>query len=100
MLTGMLEDAGLADVVVGTADRLQGGQWAAVVAADPLIGSNAGSPHTMALGRLAVMLSRHTTHLSWVTRTDWRDALSASEDADPLAHKVRSVLAEVAGPVA
>src|SRR5699024_5756137 len=75
MLTGMLRDRGLTEVTVGTADRLQGGQWAAVVALDPFYGNPVGSGHSRSLGRLCVMLSRHIAHLTWVTSTDWQQVI-------------------------
>lgn len=70
-LTSMLSSRGLGGVVVGTADRLQGGQWPVVVAVDPLLGGSTASPHALALGRLTVMLSRHTTHLDWISEKRW-----------------------------
>jgi hypothetical protein len=42
-------------VTVGTADSLQGGQWAAVVALDPLTGVEGLAVHAMSTGRLCVM---------------------------------------------
>jgi len=65
---------------VGTADRLQGGQWHAVVALDPFIGYEGLSPHAMSLGRLCVMASRHRTHLTWVHDGRWNTHLSGSTD--------------------
>lgn len=62
----MLGAHALSEVTVGTADRLQGGQWPAVVALDPLVGSQRISDHQVNLGRLCVMLSRHMAHLVWV----------------------------------
>lgn len=62
----LLGASGLAEVTVGTADRLQGGQWPAVIALDPLVGSQRISDHQASLGRLCVMLSRHMAHLVWV----------------------------------
>ena len=59
-------------VTVGTADRLQGGEWDAVVALDPLMGG-AYSQHTASPGRLCVMLSRHSRHLTWVQDQTWRE---------------------------
>lgn len=53
-------------VTVGTADRMQGGQWHAVVALDPLVGHSSVSPHQLNPGRLCVMASRHMTSLTWV----------------------------------
>lgn len=78
MLTGLLRSHGLEKVTVGTADRLQGGQWAAVVALDPFYGSPVGSSHSRSLGRLCVMVSRHMAHLTWVTSHDWREVIEAT----------------------
>lgn len=76
-LTGMLANLGMDEIVVGTADRLQGGEWAAVVALDPMCGGQA-SDHNLSLGRLCVMASRHTTHLSWVHDGSWENQLPTS----------------------
>ena len=76
-----LDAMALRDVVVDTADRLQGGQWAAVVALDPLAGATEATAHAMSLGRLCVMVSRHTTHLTWVHDDGWA-ALLADERID------------------
>lgn len=59
----ILAARGLDGVTVGTADRLQGGEWAAVVALDPIIGHSQLSEHQLNLGRLCVMLSRHRAAL-------------------------------------
>lgn len=67
----LLREAGLERVTVGTADKLQGGQWHAVVALDPLAGSLAISSHSASLGRLCVMASRHSAHLTWVHDGQW-----------------------------
>lgn len=87
-LSAMLRSRGLARVTVGTADRLQGGQWAVVVAVDPFFGSPVGSSHSRSLGRLCVMASRHIVHLTWVTSADWRDVVAATdmEDEEAQAH--------------
>ncbi|MGC0250449.1 AAA family ATPase [Pseudactinotalea sp. Z1748] len=77
-LSALLRARGLAKVTVGTADRLQGGQWAVVVAVDPFFGSPVGSSHSRSLGRLCVMASRHITHLTWVTSNDWRQVITAT----------------------
>lgn len=60
-------------VYVGTADRAQGGQWKVVLALDPMIGHVKAGGHQLALGRLCVMLSRHTHHLSWIHESDWNE---------------------------
>lgn len=70
-------------VTVGTADRLQGGQWHAVVAVDPLASAATVSDHHLSLGRLCVMASRHMTHLTWVHGSDWHDLIDAQGVADP-----------------
>lgn len=69
-IKGMLSSLHMDEVDVGTADRLQGGEWAAVVALDPMCGGQAAE-HNLSLGRLCVMASRHTTHLSWVHDGAW-----------------------------
>lgn len=95
-LSGLLTAQGLGDVTVGTADRLQGAQYAAVVALDPFFGAPTGSAHSRSLGRLCVMASRHFAHLTWVTSPDWRDVIAATDmdKAETRAHlRVRAALA-------
>lgn len=67
-------------ITVGTADRLQGGQWHAVVAVDSTL-SGAESEHALSSGRLCVMASRHMTHLTWVYDSAWEDVLEQAADA-------------------
>lgn len=69
-------------ITVGTADRLQGGQWHAVVAVDPLASASTVSDHHLSLGRLCVMASRHMSHLTWVHGPDWRSLIDAQEVED------------------
>lgn len=71
--------AGFDGLTVGTADSLQGGQWPVVIAVDPLLGRQRLSNHHLDPGRMCVMLSRHSAHLTWVRRPDWVSALDASE---------------------
>jgi hypothetical protein len=66
-------------VTVGTADSLQGGQWAAVVALDPLKGTDGLPAHAASAGRPCVMSSRHYAHLTWVHDGAWRER----RDFDP-----------------
>ncbi len=73
ILSGMLQQRSLADVTIGTADRLQGGEWPIVIALDPFVGSQSDSEHNTSIGRLCVMASRHTTHLSWIHDGSWTD---------------------------
>jgi hypothetical protein len=80
----------LAGITIGTADRLQGGQWQAVVALDPLVGPVTLSDHQLSLGRLCVMLSRHMTHLTWIH--DGRAVARLQEAAE--SGDVRSALGE------
>lgn len=82
-------------VTVGTADSLQGGQWPSVVALDPMVGRNTSTDHSMSLGRLCVMISRHIAHLTWVTATtDVESTLASVEDieAADLHSSVRATL--------
>lgn len=88
ILTGMLRQRGLVDVTVGTADRLQGGQWAIVVAIDPFVGASGDSEYNASVGRLCVMASRHTTHLSWVHDDSW---VAMSRGNTSVARKNRAV---------
>lgn len=73
-------------VTVGTADSLQGGQWHAVVALDPLVGHDTLTDFHLSQGRLCVMASRHMTSLTWVHDGTALDRLSALEDAPTNAH--------------
>jgi len=72
---------GAEDITVGTADKLQGGQWHAVVAVDPTL-AGAESEHALASGRLCVMASRHMTHLTWVYDDRWAAVLAGAPDAE------------------
>lgn len=56
--------ADLPDVLVGTANQLQGLERPAVVALHPLAGYRDASAFTADTGRACVMLSRHRAHLS------------------------------------
>lgn len=76
----MLRSAGFPNVTVGTADRMQGGQWHAVVALDPMVGHAEATSHQLAPGRLCVMASRHLTHLLWVHDGGWEAALRVVAD--------------------
>lgn len=77
-----LAEMGLDRVTVGTADKLQGAQWHAVVALDALAGAQGVDTHSASVGRLCVMASRHRTHLTWLHDGRWRDLLAACEDPD------------------
>lgn len=92
----LLERGGGAELItVGTADKLQGGQWHAVVAVDPTL-AGAESEHALASGRLCVMASRHMTHLTWVYDDGWPAVLAAApdtQDAQRAAEVRRGLLA-------
>jgi hypothetical protein len=88
---GQLHAIGVEGVEVGTADRLQGGEWHAVVALDPFIGHEGLSPHTLSPGRLCVMASRHATHLSWMHDGKWALAIAEADMPERLAKQSLSV---------
>lgn len=85
-ITAILRSLKADGIHVGTADKMQGGQWHAVVAMDPFIGYTAAGSHQLSPGRLCVMASRHMTHLSWVHDGDWESALM---DPDIDQHEAR-----------
>ncbi len=76
-------------ITVGTADRLQGGQWHAVIALDPLASASTVSEHHLARGRLCVMASRHMTHLTWAYSRDWQNLIEAHEDVEDAATMIQ-----------
>lgn len=78
-LTGMMAMLGVEGVTVGTADKLQGGEWAAVVALDACAGNDEPNDYLTSLGRLCVMASRHRTHLTWCFADGWRELLAAAD---------------------
>lgn len=83
-ISGFLSSAGhFPGITVGTADRLQGGQWHAVVALDPLAAAATVSEHHLSAGRLCVMASRQMSHLTWVHDGKWDARISAFETDEP-----------------
>ncbi len=82
-VAALLGSMGMDGITVGTADSLQGGQWHAVVALDPLVGHTSLSEHQLAEGRLCVMASRHMSSLVWVTVPDWERRLTAYTEESP-----------------
>jgi hypothetical protein len=88
IVTGMSRSLGH-DFVIGTADRLQGGEWPVVIALDPMYGSNGETEHNQSIGRLCVMVSRHTSHLSWVHDDSWVEATAGNDRIDRINRKVR-----------
>ena len=93
IVSGMLASLDMDEITVGTADRLQGGEWAAVVALDPTAGGGAAE-HNLSLGRLCVMASRHTTHLTWVHDGSWNGTMPkvGGSKTTQLNRKVREAL--------
>lgn len=75
-IAAMLNTLRADGITVGTADKMQGGQWPAVVALDPFIGYTSAGAHQLSTGRLCVMASRHTAHLTWVHDGGWVEALN------------------------
>ena len=67
------------DVLVGTANTLQGLERAAVVVLHPLAGYRTVEPFALDAGRACVMLSRHRAHATVVTDTATPAVLAAGE---------------------
>lgn len=91
MLAARAEGAG---IVVGTADLLQGAEYDCVVAIDPLAGAATATGHAVALGRLCVMLSRHRTHLTFVTASQVARLLDRETEWGTVGMEVRERLAK------
>lgn len=90
-INGALDELGFSEILVGTANSLQGGEWPVVVAVDPLLCGDV-SAHATDPGRLCVMASRHSSHLSWFHDGTWEQAL---KDSDKLTDKVANKLLDV-----
>lgn len=75
--------ADLPDVLVGTANQLQGLERPAVVALHPLAGYRDASAFNADTGRACVMLSRHRAHLTVVTDPATPDVLAATDPTTP-----------------
>lgn len=76
--------ADLPDVLVGTANQLQGMERSAAVVLHPLAGYRDPNAFGTDLGRACVMLSRHRAHLTVVTDTATPNVLTGP-DLDPAA---------------
>ena len=104
IVTGLLAERGLVgcpkagEITVGTADSLQGGQWPLVVALDPAAAVGADNDHAMSLGRLGVMISRHTTALSWIFDHSWESVFEGDSNATVRGTAVRRALCGKARP--
>lgn len=73
----------LPDVLVGTANQLQGLERPAVVALHPVAGYRDASAFTADTGRACVMLSRHRAHLTIITDTNTTTVLHEADPAIP-----------------
>lgn len=80
IIKGHLAGMGFPEITVGTADKMQGGQWEAVIALDPLAGASAVETHSASLGRLCVIASRHKAHLTFIHDGRWRQLLETALD--------------------
>jgi hypothetical protein len=100
-VTAMLRRHGplIAGITVGTADRLQGGQWHAVVALDPLAGSNQVDDFRTGPGRLCVMVSRHSAVLVFMHDGMWEESLTAGIADPEAAEKGLAVRRALCAPV-
>jgi hypothetical protein len=79
-----LDAVGLSDVVVDTANRLQGRQFEVVVAWHPLSGRRDASSFHLEAGRLCVLASRHRQACIVVTRGGLHDQLAAYPAGEPV----------------
>ena len=89
---GLLVERQLPEVIVSTADRIQGAEHPIIVALDPLVGASGTNDHALSNGRLCVMVSRHTTHLSWFHNATWRKALAGRSITAVRGRAVREAL--------
>jgi hypothetical protein len=85
--------AGYPDVLVGTADALQGLERPAVVAVHPLAGKRIADEFSTKPGRACVMLSRHRAHLSLLVDEQTDAVLAAGEGLDVA--QAQAVLADM-----
>lgn len=83
--------ADMPDVLVGTANALQGLERPAVVALHPMAGYRSAESFALNAGRMCVTLSRHRAHLSILTDPATMGLLAASDD--PQAEHAKAVLA-------
>jgi len=69
---------------------------AQVMSSHPAIGSDESSEHSMSTGRLCVMTSRHTTHLTWIHDDQWKESVAGRSTSAAQGRKVRSALCQFA----
>jgi hypothetical protein len=75
--------ADLPDLLVGTANQLQGLERHAVVVLHPLTGYRDLTAFTADTGRACVMLTRHRTHATVILDATTEQVLAANPDLDP-----------------
>lgn len=83
-LRAALDAAGAKDVVVDTANRLQGREFEVTVAWHPLSGRRDASAFHLEAGRLCVLASRHRQACVIVTRAGVREQLDAYPATEPV----------------
>ena len=81
------------DVLVGTANALQGLERRAVVAVHPLAGYRSAESFALDRGRMCVTLSRHRAHVTIFTDTATAPMLHTAARTDPDAAHAAAVLA-------
>jgi superfamily I DNA and/or RNA helicase len=79
-----LDAAGLGEVVVDTANRLQGREFAVTVAWHPLSGRRDASAFHLEAGRLCVLASRHRHACVVVCRAGVREQLDSYPSVEPV----------------
>nr|WP_244218056.1 AAA family ATPase [Mycobacterium paragordonae] len=85
--------AGVPDVLVGTANSLQGLERAAVVAVHPLAGYRSAEAFALDRGRMCVTLSRHRAHLTLLADCATAPMLTELAKTDAEAEHALAVLA-------
>lgn len=86
---------GMPDVLVGTANALQGLERRAVVAVHPLAGYRTAEQFALDRGRMCVTLSRHRAHVTVFTDASSAAVLHAAARTDPDAAHAAAVLADL-----
>lgn len=86
--------ADLPEILVGTANGLQGLERAAVVALHPMAGYRSAEAFALDAGRMCVTLSRHRAHLTILTDPATAPLLAAVT-SDPQVAQAREVLASL-----
>jgi hypothetical protein len=84
---------GMPDVLVGTANALQGLERRAVVAVHPLIGYRSAESFALDRGRMCVTLSRHRAHVTVFADVASAPMLHTAARTDPDAAHAAAVLA-------